>query len=94
LAYIEGEWFLLRKVTAVSGGWRLDGLTRAQFGSTAATHAAAAPVFIIMREKLNIFSSPLLISGATLYAKSQPVDSGGAATVDESELEPVSFTIA
>lgn len=93
LTYIEGEWFLLRKITAVSGGWRLDGLTRAQFGSAAALHDRNAPVFICIREKFNLYTSPLLTTGATRYVKLQPKDALGNELVDADSIPSLSFTL-
>jgi hypothetical protein len=92
LAYIEGEWFLLRKLTPVSGGYRLDGLTRAQYGSSAVDHAANTPVFIISdRAQLNAIQSAILASGSMRYVRTQPFTD--IDLVDVSFVDPVSFSV-
>lgn len=89
LALIGTEWFLLRKVTAVSGGYRLDGLTRAQFGSVAADHDDNAPVFIVRRENVSMFRHVLMGVGETAYFKVQPNDASGFPAIELDGLEPV-----
>lgn len=94
LVYIGGEWFKLRRATAVSGGFRLDGLTRAQFGTEAADHAENADVFIVKRELLTFFTHPLLTSGDTIFVKAQPMDGGGYPAIELDALPALPIEIA
>jgi hypothetical protein len=91
IAIIDSEIFFLQKVTAVVGGWRLDGLIRAQYSTTAADHAIGASVLIIPRRSITPIASTLIASGNTIYVKTQPVTTADAA--DLSDVTAVTITI-
>ena len=69
---IGDEWFFLKRVTAVSGGWQLEGLIRARYDTAKAYHAPNAPVVIFDRNGQEILRSNLFQSGVTLDVKTQP----------------------
>ena len=59
-------------MTAVSGGWQLEGLIRARYDTAKAYHAPNAPVVIFDRNGQEILRSNLFQSGVTLDVKTQP----------------------
>lgn len=73
LALINGEIMFLRNVTAVVGGWRLDGLIRGRAGTVASEHGAGSRVFIVSSSTIQALTSPELIPGRTIFVKVQPV---------------------
>ena len=89
LCLIGDEIFYLRNVTAVVGGWRLDGLIRARYDTLRADHAIGDQVFIVDATTLKTFTSSLLKNGATVYIKTVPTTATAAvdiSTVAANEL--------
>ncbi|HEV7299692.1 MAG TPA: hypothetical protein VGN72_10035 [Tepidisphaeraceae bacterium] len=84
----EGELMSLRKVTAVSGGWRLDGIRRGVLGTDVAAHPIGATVYIIRQQLLTdiALSSSITLSEA-VRLKTQPYTS--SARVDLQDVESV-----
>ena len=72
LCVIGDEAMYIKKVTAVSGGYRLDGLIRGQFGTTATNHAPGERVIIFQRSQVTVIEHALLTAGATVQVKTQP----------------------
>jgi len=69
---IEDELIYLRNITALGGDtYRLDGLLRAQQGTTQAAHASGKYAFIMDADLLTSLSSSVLTAG-TLIVKSVP----------------------
>ena len=76
-------------MTAVVGGWRLDGLIRARYDTLRADHAIGDQVFIVDATTLKTFTSSLLKNGATVYIKTVPTTATAAvdiSTVAANEL--------
>jgi hypothetical protein len=88
LALIGDELMAVRKVTAVSGGWRLDGIRRGMFGTTVAAHDAGDTVLIFLRNNIAIFDQFAGTTGATWLIKAQPFTN--LESVDLDEIEPAS----
>lgn len=92
LALIGNEWFYLRGVTAVTGGWQLNGLIRARYDSPAEVHAIGDMVLIVDRDAISMIKSALLQPGRSVYVKMQPAN--GNVQVDLSTVTPVSVGIS
>lgn len=89
---IDAEWFFLKRVTAVTGGWKLDGLLRAKYGTTAAAHATNAPVIIFeMTAQSTSFTSPIIQPGATISVKTQPSTPAAAADLSRALVATVTL---
>lgn len=91
VAIIDDEWFLVKKVEATSGGWRLRGLRRGAYGTTIAAHAVNSPVVIFTRGDHKSFYGGVIQPGAILRVKVQPISAGGA--VDLATITPIVLTI-
>lgn len=91
IAIIDSEIFFLRNVTAVSGGWRLDGLIRARYDTDAQLHTAGTGVAIMGAGGVKLFSSGLLRANSTVYVKTQPIV--GNTGADLSLVTPVAVSI-
>jgi hypothetical protein len=94
MCLIDGELFYLQRVEAVSGGWKLRNLIRAQGGSVAADHAVNAKVIIFTRTSLFNFGGGIITAGRTVYVKTQPYTAGGGDLVDLADVDPVSVVVA
>lgn len=92
IALIDGECFFLQRLTAVEAGYQLEGLIRAQYGTTAADHALGATAVIARPAKLKLFTHPLIRSGATVYLKVRPGTAGG--WVSMTDLTALTLAIA
>lgn len=83
LALIGAEVFLLRRVTAVSGGYRLEGLKRAMYGTVAQDHPDNSPVFIFTRSTMGAFNSPLALPGSTPLIRIVPRSGDASLQIDD-----------
>jgi|GEM_PF-6093856 len=72
MVLIDDELYCLRNLTAVTGGYRLDGLIPAQGGTVPQAHAVGAKVYIFRRDSITVIRDTTLTPGATVYVKSQP----------------------
>ena len=74
MCLIDDELFYLRSVTAVSGGYRLNGLIRARLGTSRARHNAVSrpTAYIFTSDMLRQFTNLAWGRGTNLRVKSQP----------------------
>lgn len=89
LLLIGSELMFVRRLEAVSGGFRLRGIRRARYGTTAATHAVNAKVFVF--QSAITLKSAAVASGNTLLVKTIPYV--GSEIKDVNDIAPVSITI-
>lgn len=71
--------------------YQLNNMMRAQFGSTAATHAIGARVFVVEASKLQIIKDTIIVPSMTLDIKAVPTSSNGV--VDIATVTAVSGAI-
>lgn len=73
VAFIGGEIFFLKNVTALGGdSYRLDGLIRARYDTQRAAHSVGDKVFIMRNDVFFAIRDILLQPSTNIYAKAQP----------------------
>ena len=85
---IEITW--LEQVALDVSGWTLEGIIRAQEGTTAHDFAVGDEAYIIARENVGGLAHPLIASGVLVYVKVQPFTATGS--VDLASLAALTFT--
>lgn len=88
LALIDDEILFLRNVTAVTGGFRLDGLVRGRLSSLRGAHEIGTKVAIFGPEAIEALASVAWTPGMRLWVKSVPNG------VDMSTIAPVIIDLA
>ena len=84
LLIIDEEIMCLGSITVVDATHvTLNGILRAQFGTTKVTHAAGAIAYIVKAENLILVRDPLMISGSPIYWKVVPETDGIAVAIDD-----------
>lgn len=91
VCFIDGEWFFVKWIEVVSGGYKLRGMKRAQWGTSIAAHSVNAPVVLFDSTRITQFRGGVITSGTTLYTKTQP--HAGASVVDLSSVAAVTYTV-
>jgi hypothetical protein len=72
IVVIEAEIFLCSRLFPVPGGFRIDGMRRAQYGTTAVTHPQGSLVFVFKASNRTVFNSGLIQTGVDLRVKTTP----------------------
>lgn len=89
ICIIDDECFYLERVTAISGGWQLEGMKRAKYGTTHAAHAVNAKVVIFDAQTITPIRAPA--TGTTIYIKTIP--STNTSAVDPSSVTAVPLVV-
>ena len=91
LCLIGNELFYLRGITPTTteAGYTLDGLVRARMGTVRGSHNIGDSIYIFPANMLSLIQDALIISGSTLYMKSQPYTNSNI--MDLSEVDAVSL---
>lgn len=92
MALINDELFLLRSVSAVSGGYQMNDMAREAHDTLGAAHPSNSEVWIILKNRVKAFPTTLITDGVTLYIKSVPYTLNGD-TVDPASVTPYELVI-
>ena len=92
IAVIDGEVLFLQGVTAVSGGWQLNGLIRARATAHRVPRILSVRMFLSLPPtRCRPFRGPAIRAGSTVYVKSQPSTSSDQ--VDISTVTAVTLAV-
>lgn len=81
LLIIDDEIMLLESIAAVSGGFQLQGIKRAQFGTLESYHSTGAVAYIVRRASIVPITHSLITGGVTIAARSRPKTATQAANL-------------
>ncbi len=92
LAVINDEIFFVKNVTILAANEiRLDGLIRARYGTTKATHPANSEVYILDLDDFKQFKDPAFVAGQTIYYKAQVISSNFFKPLDEITAQSITL---